>query len=136
MADIWTKRKRSNVMSLIRSHGNRSTELRLAAIFRHAGYTGWRRHQPVFGNPDFIFKRERIAIFVDGCFWHACPRCYRRPQSNQDYWDEKLRRNCRRDKLVTTTLRRQGWKVLRIWAHELSLQNEATLLKRIGRAFN
>ncbi len=119
MPDVFTKEKRSEVMSKIRSKGNKGTELRLIAIMRGAGITGWRRGQPVFGRPDFVFRRERVAVFVDGCFWHGCPKCYRRPKSNRKFWDGKVARNRARDGEVTRTLRRAGWRVVRIWEHQL-----------------
>jgi len=83
VADVFTKKKRSEVMAAIRSTGNRATELRLAAIFREHGITGWSRHQPLPGKPDFIFRRERLAIFVDGCFWHGCRWHCRMPKSRR-----------------------------------------------------
>ena len=70
MADVFTQAKRSEVMSRIRSRGNRDTELALAKLFRRHGITGWRRNQHVFGKPDFIFPKLHMAVFVDGCFWH------------------------------------------------------------------
>jgi DNA mismatch endonuclease (patch repair protein) len=72
MPDVFTKAKRSQLMSRIRSHGNKNTELALVRILRAQGITGWRRHQPVFGKTDFIFPRLRLAVFVDGCFWRGC----------------------------------------------------------------
>lgn len=134
MADIWNKQKRSEVMSRIRSQGNKDTELRLISIFREARITGWRRKQPLFGKPDFVFRKQRLAVFVDGCFWHGCPRCYRRPASNQTYWDEKVQRNQKRDLQVTRELRRAGWHVLRIWEHQLSEKERGRLIKRVSRA--
>ncbi|MEO7677501.1 MAG: very short patch repair endonuclease [Verrucomicrobiota bacterium] len=119
MPDIWTREKRSAVMSLIRGHGNKATELRLIVIFRAAGITGWRRKHKLFGKPDFVFRKARVAIFVDGCFWHGCPKCYRRPDSNKKYWDDKLNRNRQRDKDVNRLLRKKGWRVIRIWEHDL-----------------
>src|SRR6187549_1164573 len=119
VADIWSKQKRSEVMALIRSRGNKVTELRLIALFRAAGIRGWRRHLPLPGKPDFIFRAERVAIFVDGCFCHGCARCYRRPGSNRSYWDAKVRRNRERDLTVNRELRGDGWRVLRIWEHQL-----------------
>jgi DNA mismatch endonuclease (patch repair protein) len=68
MPDIFTPAKRSAVMALIRLRGNRATELRLIALMREHGITGWRRNAKVFGKPDFVFRRERVAVFVDGCF--------------------------------------------------------------------
>jgi DNA mismatch endonuclease, patch repair protein len=83
MTDIWDKRKRSEVMSHIRSHGNKDTELRLMQIFRAARNTGWRRKQNLPGKPDFVFRNARVAVFVDGCFWHGCPKHYRPPSSTK-----------------------------------------------------
>ena len=120
MADIWSKQKRSEVMSLIRSRGNKATELRLIEIFREFHITGWRRNQPLFGKPDFTFRRERVVVFVDGCFWHGCPKCYKRPGSNQEFWDTKIANNRKRDRRISRELRQEGWKVVRIWQHQLS----------------
>lgn len=133
MADIWNKQKRSEVMSRIRSQGNKATELRLISIFREARITGWRRKQPLFGKPDFVFRKQRLTVFVDGCFWHGCPKCYRRPASNQTYWDEKIQRNHQRDLQVARELRKSGWQVLRIWEHQLSEKERNHLIKRISR---
>src|ERR1044071_1103169 len=119
MADVFTKRKRSLVMAAIRSKGNKDTEIKLAAIFRSNRITGWRRHQPLPGKPDFIFRRQRLAVFVDGCFWHGCPRHGRNPGTNVDYWSPKLARNKARDKAVSRVLRKEGWRVIRLWEHDL-----------------
>ncbi len=120
MADVFTKAKRSEVMSRIRSRGNRSTELRMISIFRSHGISGWRRNRPVFGRPDFVFPVERVAVFVDGCFWHGCPRHYTAPAGHAVFWRRKLVANRSRDRWVTRTLTRAGWKVLRIWEHALT----------------
>ena len=120
MVDVFTKAKRSEVMARIRSRGNRGTELRLMAVFRAHGITGWRRNRPVFGRPDFVFPVERVAVFVDGCFWHGCPRHGRGPASNVAFGQKKFEANKRRDRLVTRTLRRLGWRVVRIWEHALT----------------
>jgi len=107
-------------MAAIRSRGNKDIELKLAAIFRSALISGWRRHQVLFGKPDFIFRSMRIAVFVDGCFWHGCHVHGRKPGSNTGYWNPKLARNKARDRRVSAELRKTGWKVLRFWEHELS----------------
>ena len=120
MTDVFTTAKRSEVMSRIRSRGNRGTELRLIAVFRAHGITGWRRNRPVFGRPDFVFPVGRVAVFVDGCFWHGCPRHCRVPASNVAFWQKKFEANKRRDRLVTRTLRRLGWRVVRVWEHALT----------------
>lgn len=131
MPDIWDAKKRSAVMARIRSSGNAETELRLIEILRKFKITGWRRNQRLPGRPDFIFPKERLVVFVDGCFWHGCPRCYRRPSSNQSYWDEKYSRNTARDRRVNRKLRALGWSVIRIWHH--SLADEVSVARRISR---
>jgi len=100
-------------MSRIRGHGNKETELALIKLFRLNKITGWRRHWPLFGKPDFVFPKLKIAIFVDGCFWHCCPRHSNMPANNRPFWRQKLDANRRRDRLVTRTLRRRGWRVVR-----------------------
>ena len=133
MADIFTKAKRSEVMSRIRSRGNKDTELALMRVFRAQGITGWRRRQGVFGKPDFVFPKLRLAVFVDGCFWHGCPKHGTKPRNNAGFWRRKFAGNQTRDLLVTRTLRRNGWRVLRIWEHELARKNAARLWGRIKR---
>ena len=134
MADIFTKAKRSDVMSRIRSRGNKGTELALIRVFRAHRITGWRRHQPVFGKPDFVFPKLHLAVFVDGCFWHGCPIHATKPRNNAGFWRRKFARNKARDRLVTRTLRKNGWRVLRLWEHELARKRGARLLRRIRRA--
>lgn len=119
MADVFTKKKRSQVMAAIRSTGNRDTELKLVAIFRAHRITGWRRYQTLAGKPDFLFRRARVAVFVDGCFWHGCPRHGRKPDTNCDYWRNKLARNRARDLKVSRLLRKNRWIVLRFWEHDV-----------------
>jgi DNA mismatch endonuclease, patch repair protein len=126
MADVYTKKKRSQVMAAIRSRGNKDTELKLLTILRAAHITGWRRHQPLPGHPDFTFRRHRLAIFVDGCFWHGCPKHGRNPGSNAAYWTPKLTRNKARDRAVTAQLRKAEWKVLRLWEHQLKRPDTTT----------
>ena len=133
MADIFTNKKRSELMSRIRSRGNVATELRFIQILKFASITGWRRNQKVFGKPDFIFRRNRLAIFVDGCFWHGCPRCYKRPKSNRKFWDAKIGRNHERDRIVSHELRRLGWRVVRIWEHDLARRGDSCA-RRIARS--
>ena len=134
MADIWTQAKRSAVMSLIKGRGNKATELRLIGIFKVHRIKGWRRHWPLEGKPDFVFPKLKLAVFVDGCFWHGCPLHATQPKSNSAFWDTKLARNRARDRFVTCALRAQGWKVLRIWEHELAKKNEKRLAARLHRA--
>jgi len=132
MTDVFSKEKRSQVMSNIRGKGNKETELVLARIFRENKISRWRRHQPVFGKPDFLFRGLGVCVFVDGCFWHGCPKCYTRPKSNRPFWDGKAAANRARDKLVDRELRKAGWGVLRIWEHELKVKARARLLRKLS----
>jgi len=122
---------RSNTMRAIRGWGNRSTELRLRFALVRAGISGWQlRPNGLPGRPDFLFADARLAVFVDGCFWHACPRCGHAPKTRSEYWNAKLRRNSDRDVLVTGALRNAGYAVLRFWEHEL-LGQMPEILRRI-----
>lgn len=135
---------RSELMSRIRSRGNADTELALVRVFRAHGITGWRRHVQIrkseIGNrnfkvrPDFVFPRLKLAVFVDGCFWHGCPQHGTKPKGNAAFWRRKFAANIARDRLVTRTLRRAGWRVLRIWEHELARRNEGRLVARLRPA--
>jgi DNA mismatch endonuclease (patch repair protein) len=119
MPDVFTPAKRSEVMSRIKSRGNRETELLFASILRKNGVSGWRRHLPLVGRPDFTFTRNRVTVFIDGCFWHCCPKCGNMPANNRAFWSKKLNNNKRRDKEVNRLLTADGWQVVRIWEHEL-----------------
>ncbi|MDF3058595.1 MAG: mismatch repair protein Vsr [Rariglobus sp.] len=134
MSDILTVVERSALMSRIRGSGNKDTELKLMAVFRLHGVTGWRRKAPVFGKPDFVFPKLKLAVFVDGCFWHGCPIHATQPKQNAEFWRTKIARNLARDRLVTRTLLARGWHVLRIWEHELTRKYERRLLARLRRA--
>ena len=134
MPDIFTKAKRSAVMAAIRGSGNAATELRMMALLRAHRITGWRRGQRVFGKPDFVFRCERVAVFVDGCFWHGCPRHATQPQTRAAYWAAKFARNQARDREVTRTLRRAGWTVLRVWECALARKRWTRTAGRVVRA--
>ncbi len=112
--------KRSHTMSAIRGRGNKTTEQRLRLALVRYGIKGWVMHSRTLpGRPDFLFIRPRIAVFVDGCFWHGCPQCGHLPKTNADFWQLKIERNRQRDCAATFALRRQGYIVLRFWEHEL-----------------
>ena len=125
------QQQRSHLMSLIRSRGNKGTELRLISIFRAAGISGWRRGSKLPGKPDFIFPMLKTAVFVDGCFWHGCPMHGTKPKTRAAFWLAKITGNKVRDRKVNRLLRAKGWVVLRIWEHELARKNLPRLLKRL-----
>ena len=116
-------------MAAVRSKGNRATELKLISIFRVNRITGWRRNQRLPGKPDFVFRKERLAVFVDGCFWHGCPKHGEIPATNKQYWRTKLSRNKTRDRQVLTVLKKQNWRALRLWEHDL--KNPSQVAARI-----
>lgn len=120
---------RSEIMRSVKSKNNKSTERKFAGFLKAKRIRGWRRQYQIFGRPDFVFVKERLAIFIDGCFWHG-HKCKIRPVHNREYWDKKIRSNMDRDKEVNRYLRNNGWQVLRIW--ECSLQ-QATVLARLKR---
>jgi DNA mismatch endonuclease (patch repair protein) len=93
--------------------------------------TGWRRNRGVFGRPDFVFPKLKLAVFVDGCFWHACPKHSNVPVQNRAFWKAKLGANRRRDRLVRRTLERRGWRVVRVWEHELRRGNEGRVRAKL-----
>jgi DNA mismatch endonuclease (patch repair protein) len=119
MTDVFSRQKRSYIMSRIKGHGNATTELRMIAIFREHGIIGWRRKRSIYGSPDFVFPSARVAIFVDGCFWHGCPIHGALPRTNRAFWRKKLSRNKARDQQVNRILRKMGWKTTRLWQHDL-----------------
>lgn len=155
MADVFDSAKRSEVMSRIRSKGNRSTELALVAAFKKAGIKGWRRHvvlklklrsrrgapagekpRVLVVKPDFVFRRERVAVFVDGCFWHQCPLHSKVPESNGGFWEQKLARNVERDRAANRALKAEGWWVVRIWEHDaVDASRLDRRLSRLCRAY-
>lgn len=130
--DTFPSATRSKIMSAIRKRGNKSTELRVVRIFREHNVTGWRRHSFVMGNPDFVFPKLKIALFVDGCFWHGCRWHCRPPSSNRDYWWPKLARNKSRDRVNSARLKKAGWFVVRLWEHQLN--DGPAVAERIRRA--
>jgi DNA mismatch endonuclease (patch repair protein) len=120
--DPLSPKERSARMSLVRSHGNRSTETRVAAVLIRTGIRGWRRNATdIPGKPDFFFPGRRLVIFVDGCFWHGCPACRRNtPKNRAEFWEGKIEANKRRDRRIDRKLRKLGYRVVRIWEHCLA----------------
>lgn len=93
-------------------------ELRLRSELHRRGLR-FRVHRPGLpGRPDIVFTRARIAVFVDGCFWHRCPQHGVMPKSNSEWWRTKLDRNVERDREKDDALRQMGWRPLHVWEHE------------------
>lgn len=131
MADVFTPSKRSEIMRCIKSNNNTSTELKLIGVFREMDISGWRRKYPVKGHPDFVFLRGKVAIFVDGCFWHGHDCRNTRPSDNYEYWEKKRARNIMNDEQITLLFRNRGWIVIRIWECELKKKNREMLMQKL-----
>lgn len=129
MVDTFSKTERSRIMSRVKSKNNKSTELGFISIIKEKNITGWRRNYPLIGKPDFVFPKQRVAIFIDGCFWHKCPKHCRMPSSNKEYWNQKIEKNRIRDRKTKKLLKEAGWFVVRIWEHEIKQ-------KKINRKLN
>jgi DNA mismatch endonuclease (patch repair protein) len=105
----------------------------MIAVFRRSHIRGWRRNYRLPGRPDFAFPKLRLALFVDGCFWHGCSLCYKKPSSNAAYWTQKLHGNQARDRRISNELTSCGWTVVRIWEHEINREGfDQGLVKQFG----
>lgn len=140
MADPLSPKERSERMSKVRSSGNKSTEGVAEAKLVETGITGWEK-QPkgVVGKPDFYFPEHRVMVFVDGCFWHACPICKRRsPAARAEFWRDKIEQNRKRDNRQRRKLRAEGYHVLRVWEHEVKkdawVKRLRSMLHRVSEA--
>jgi DNA mismatch endonuclease (patch repair protein) len=130
--DTVDKETRSRVMSTVRSKNTR-LEQALVTLLEQASMTGFARYaQDLPGTPDIAFLEAKVAVFLDSCFWHGCPKHLRKPRSNEAYWQPKIENNIKRDNRRRAALRRRGWSVLRIWEHDL--KNPANVVKKISRA--
>jgi len=120
MSDNLKPDDRKRTMQAVTSKGTR-LEKRLFATLSGMGIRGWKQNAlSITGKPDIAFLNQKIAIFVDGCFWHGCPYCRRKlPKTNYEYWDKKIKRNIKLAKIYNKQLKREGWKVIRIWEHEV-----------------
>lgn len=128
------RRKKPAFPGTVGTKHTKSTEVRSRMTLVSAGLKGWKMHPTdVLGTPDFYFRDTRIAVFVDGCFWHGCPQCCRMPKKNATYWSKKIRRNVRRDRRVDASLVSQRIRVLRVWEHEVTSRKWQARLRRLIR---
>lgn len=131
MSDVFDKKARSAIMRAVKNKNPKSTELALIRLFKENHITGWRHSYNVKGHPDFVFLNKRIAIFVDGCFWHGHDCRNTRPADNAEYWAKKRVRNIQHDKEITQLFERRGWTVIRIWECELKRKNIAATTQKL-----
>lgn len=121
----------SHRLAQVRSKGTRP-EVLLRKLLWQNGLRGYRKHPALPGKPDLVFPRYKLAVFVDGCFWHGCPAHFKMPTHNADYWASKIDKNQQRDGSVRETLEQMDYHVLRLWEHEVKRDPEATLRKVMG----
>lgn len=122
--------QRSQMMSAVKGHGNKTTEMRLRIALVRARIGGWKiRPKGLLGNPDFFFPAGKLIVFVDGCFWHGCQECGHMPRTNGAFWRAKIERNKLRDRQTARSLRGDGFKVLRFWEHELTADIQRCIAK-------
>ncbi len=116
MVDTLTKKQRSYCMSRIRSKWT------LPERKIHNFLKGWKVKNSMYpkidGSPDIVLTDKKIAIFIHGCFWHKCSKCFKEPKSKKAYWLPKLEKNVKRDRLNVNILRKNGWKVVKFWEHQ------------------
>ena len=120
MSDNLKPDDRRRTMQAVKSKGTR-IERRLFALLARNGISGWKKNlKSVLGKPDVVFLDPKLAIFIDGCFWHGCPYCRRKlPETNKAYWKRKIKRNIELALHYNEQLNRNGWTVIRIWEHEI-----------------
>ncbi len=132
MGDIFTREKRSEVMKAVKSKNTKTTEMKMISIFKELGIKGWRRTYPLVGKPDFVFPKQKIVVFVDGCFWHGHDCRNVIPKENADFWNKKREYNKAHDEDVTNRLTNKGWTVIRIWECELKNKNRTAWIKKLS----
>jgi len=121
--DTVSKQKRSEIMSHVKSKNSK-----IEALFRKelwkVGLRYRKNSSKHFGKPDIVLPKYKTAIFIDSCFWHGCKKHCRIPTARKKYWTEKITRNIARDKEVSKYYKKQGWKIFRIWEHNLQKKTE------------
>lgn len=131
MTDVFSKETRSKIMSSIRGKDTKPEIMLRKALFRRGyRYSLAHRFRGLNFTPDMVMVSRKVCIFVDGCFWHKCPRCYDEPKSNRKYWKKKIERNVKRDREQDKFLEAKGWHVIRVWEHDILGDFEETV-KRI-----
>lgn len=127
MTDVLTRSQRSYCMSQIKGKNTRP-EVLLRKTLWSLGYR-YRIKNRLPGKPDIVFPSKRIVIFIDGCFWHKCPYHFQMPKNRRKFWNDKIEGNIARDRMVTESLEKLGWKVIRVWEHEVKKALPETLKK-------
>jgi DNA mismatch endonuclease, patch repair protein len=130
MTDVLTSEQRKFNMSRILGK-NTGPEIKLRKLLWSQSIRGYRIHYKLPGKPDIVFVKKKIAIFIDGCFWHKCPVCFQEPETRKEFWMKKIQSNIDRDKKVNDQLISEGWTIIRIWEHEIRKEPEKAVKKII-----
>ena len=130
MDNLTTKQRRKNMQN-IRSEGTKPEQLIARELRRKKIYFA-KNVKAIFGKPDFIFCRKRVAVFIDSDFWHGHKKRCIMPKSNCVYWEQKIERNKQRDKTVNRELRKEGWMVIRLCEKDINRSLAKSLKKIIG----
>ncbi len=129
MADVLTKQQRSYCMSQVRGR-NTKLEVTIRKLIWQKGFR-YRIEHGLKGKPDMVFPFYNVVVFIDGCFWHSCPKHYRPPSTNKKFWNEKISKNKERDNKINIHLKKEGWRVIRVWEHDVNKGPEKTANKII-----
>jgi len=130
MPDKFSKETRSKIMGSIKARSKLEDKVSRALWKR--GYRFRKNDRSLFGTPDISIKKYMTVIFIDSCYWHACPEHFRMPKSNTDFWKNKIERNIERDSRVTRYYEDIGWNILRIWEHDLRKDRFETTIDRLA----
>jgi len=131
MTDIMTSGKRSLVMSKIKGKNTKIERILFSKLKQHKLKV--KLHHEISGRPDFVIVKDKFAVFVDGCFWHKCPRHFIKPSTRRSFWINKINNNVKRDRKINSTLRRHGWKVSRFWEHDVEKNPDKVVTRILDR---
>lgn len=130
MTDIFSKKKRSEVMSRVRAKET-GLEIKFRKALWKEGFRYRKNVRKYFGTPDIVLKKYKVVIFIDSCFWHGCKKHGTRPKTRKSFWKKKIERNIERDREVSKHYRKIGWRIIRIWEHEIKKDADAVIEKTI-----
>jgi len=130
MADNLTKEQRHKNMTNIRST-NTKIEKDVTKALWNLGYRFRKNVKTLPGKPDIAIQKYKIVIFLDSCFWHKCPEHFKKPKSNLEYWEPKIKRNIERDAEINQYYKDNNWHILRIWEHEIKKTNFQNTIEKI-----
>ena len=134
MTDTVSKKKRSEIMSKIKSKDTK-IEIEFRKAIWKAGFRYRKNSKGYFGKPDLVLKKYKTVIFIDSCFWHGCKKHCRLPSTRKNYWIPKIERNKQRDKEVNQHYKKMGWKIIRVWEHNIN-KNLDKIIAKVNKVLN